>query len=201
MRGFMKITSAVATLALIAAPLAAQGGHGRGQGPAMGRGMMQGGPEAMARNPAAVALEHRDALELTDDQVRTLEGLMARLEEENGPRWEQIEDAFGDATPAEMTLEERQALRDRMQELEPVRQAIRETNRAVMDQVHEMLNAEQETRLHGIMMRRDGRPGGGMRARRPGARGMGTAYRTGFRQGWAGGWHAAHRARWAPDGG
>jgi Spy/CpxP family protein refolding chaperone len=157
MRGMMKLASAVAALALVAAPLAAQAGQGRGpghdRGPAMGRGMMQGGPGAMVRNPAAVVLEHRDALELTAEQVRTLERVQARIETENGPRWEQIQAAFGDADPAELTVAERQALRDRMRELQPVRDAIRETNRTAMDEVHALLTDEQETALRGIMRR------------------------------------------------
>ena len=192
MRAVMRITSALATLALIAAPLAAQGGPGRGQGPAMGRGMMQGGPEAMARNPAAVVLEHRDALELTAEQVQALETMQAEIEEQNGPRWAQLEEAFGDADPVGMTAEQRQALRARMQELAPVREAIRQTNRTIMAGFHEMLTPEQEQKVRAVMRRApNGRPGRGMRAGRPGAGAMGAAYRTGFRHGWAGGWRAA----------
>jgi len=51
MRGMFRIASAAAVLALMAAPAMAQGGPGGRQGPAMGRGMMRGGPAAMARNP------------------------------------------------------------------------------------------------------------------------------------------------------
>ena len=200
MRGLKSGVSAVAALALIAMPLAAQGA-GRGQGPAMGRGMMQDGPEAMLRNPATVVLEHRAELELTDQQVQALETIQARIDEENGPRWAQLKEAFGDADPAEMTVEDRQALRDRMQELAPVRAEIRQTNRTLMDSFHEMLTDDQETTLRGIMRRGpDARPGRGMRARRPG--GAMGAYRTGFRHGWADGWRAAHRAaRRGPAGG
>ena len=193
MRGFRTIMSALATLALIAAPLAAQGGPGRGHGPAMGRGMMQGGPDAMARNPAAVVLEHRDALELTAEQVQALETMQAEIEEQNGPRWAQLEEAFGDADPAGMSVEERQALRERMQELAPVREAIRQTNRTIMAGLHEMLTPEQEQKLRAVMRRAPDRPGRGMRAGRPGSGAMGAAYRTGFRHGWAGGWRAADR--------
>lgn len=196
MRGMTTITSAVAALALVAAPLAAQAG--RGQGPAMGRGMMEGGPEAMARNPATVVLEHRDALALTADQVATAERLEARIEEENGPRWAQLEEAFGDADPAEMSLEDRQAMRARMQELAPVREAIRETNRTVMTELHEMLTAEQETELRSIMRRSrraDGPGARGVRGARPGDRMVGAAWRSGFRAGMARGCQGsrAHR--------
>ena len=188
MRTMARITSLVAVLALVAVPLAAQGGPGRGQGPAMGRGMMQDGPDAMMRNPASVVLEHREALALTDDQVTALEAIRAEIEEQNGPRWAQLKEAFGDADPAEMTLEERQALRERMEELAPVRAEIRQTNRTLMAGFHEMLSPEQEAELRTIMRRGpEGRPGHGMRGRRhggggPGA-GMGAAYRSGFRDG------------------
>ncbi len=174
MRGMFRIASAAAVLALMAAPAMAQGGPGGRQGPAMGRGMMRGGPAAMARNPVAVVLDHQAALELTAEQVQTLEGLKARLDEENGPRWEQLTAAFGDADPAEMTVEERQAMRDRMQELDPVRQEIRASNRAAMAEVHELLDDSQETRLRGIMRRGPRGAGGqgqGLRGRgvhRPG---------------------------------
>ena len=184
MRGIMKITSVAAALALVAMPLAAQGGPGRGTGAGMGRGMMQGGPEAMARNPVAVVLDHQEELELTAAQVESLEGLRARLEEENGPRWEQLRSAFGDVAPAELTVEERQALRARMQELAPVRQEIREANRAVMTEVHELLSDEQETALRGIMRRGPQGPAGpGMRGRGPGDRMVGAAWLSGFRAG------------------
>lgn len=198
MRGMMKLTSALAMLALIAAPAAAQAGQGRGPGhdqrPAMGPGMMRGGPAAMARNPASVVLEHEDALELTADQVQALERVEARIEAENGPRLEQLRAAFGDADPMEMTVAERQALRDRMRELQPVRDAIRETNRAAMAEVHELLTDLQETALRGIMRRGpDGGPARGMRGPRGGDRVVGAAWRSGFRDGWQRGWHAARR--------
>lgn len=186
MQGVMRITSTVLALALTVAPLAAQGGPARGQGPAMGRGMMQGGPAAMLRNPATLVLEHRDALELTAEQVDALETIEVEIERQNGPRWEQLKEAFGDADPAEMSREERQALRDRMQELAPVREEVRQTNRTLMASFHEMLTAEQETALREIMRRNaPGRQGPGMRGRsgRPGDAVLGAAWRSGFRTG------------------
>ena len=199
MRNITKITSTVAALALVAMPLAAQGGPGRGMGAGMGRGMMQGGPEAVARNPVAVVLDHQEELELTAAQIETLEGLRTRLEEQNGPRWEQLRSTFGDVDSAEMTVEERQALRARMQELAPVRQEIRDANRAVMAEVHELLNAEQDTALRGIMRRGPQGPRGPvMRGGGPDDRMIGAAWRSGFRAG-----HRAARAghRSAPPGG
>lgn len=169
MRSGTRMVGALAALVLVAAPLAAQG---QGRGPAMGRGMMRGGPDGMGRNPVAVVLDHRAELELTADQVRQLEAIRERVEAENGPRWERLKAAFGDADPSQMSDEERQALRERMRELQPVRQEIRATNRAAGGEIHEILTEEQETRLRPIMhegrgnrqgpghMRRGGRGGG-----------------------------------------
>jgi Spy/CpxP family protein refolding chaperone len=166
MRSILRTTGALAALVLMAAPVAAQG---RGDGPPMGRGMMRGGPGAMERNPAAVVLDHRDALELTAEQVDALESIRDRVQEENGPRWEQLKAAFGEAAPAEMSVEERDAFRARMQELRPVREEIRATNRAAGQEIHEILTDDQEQKLRPIMhegrrgpghMRRGGRGGG-----------------------------------------
>lgn len=196
MRGILKATGVAALVLLLAAPAVAQGRPG-GRGPAMGRGMMQGGPEGMIRNPVTVVLDHQDELQLTDEQVSTLEGLKAQIEEQNGPRWEQLRAAFGDADPREMTVEQRQALRAKMQELAPVRDSIREANRAVGEQIHALLTAEQQDALRGIMRRGPmapgGRPGPAMGAARRGMRAMGSAYAVGFRQGWARGFMAARR--------
>ncbi|NIP80405.1 MAG: hypothetical protein GWM90_14750 [Gemmatimonadetes bacterium] len=164
MRRITRTATMAAALALAAAPLAAQGGPGRG--PAQGRGFMAGGPGAMARNPVQVVLDHRAQLELTAEQVATLESLRDRVQAENAPRWHQLQEAWGDVDPRALSVEERQELRQRMQELAPVRDQIRTTNRAAMDQVHELMTAEQESQLHGIMRRGNrGADGRGMRAR------------------------------------
>lgn len=165
----MKALAGVAlALALAAAPAVAQGGAGAGPGHRMGRGMMAGGPGAMQRNPAEMVLQHREALDLTADQVRQLEAIRDRVEAENGPRRERMKAAFGDVAPAELTVEERQALRERMRELQPVRDEIRATNRKAGEEIHELLTDEQEATLRPLMhqgRRGDGpgRPGRGMR--------------------------------------
>ena len=142
-----RIGGLAAALVLLAAPLAAQG---RGQGPGM-PGMRGGGPGAMERNPAALVLDHRAELDLTDEQVSRLEVIRERVAGENGPRWEQLREAFGDVAPQELSVEERQALRDRMRELRPLRQEIRATNRAAGQEIHEILTVEQSTALRTIM--------------------------------------------------
>lgn len=195
MRGIAKVVGAAAAILLVAAPLVAQQGPVRQQRPGMGRGMMAGGPGAMARNPVSVVLDHQEELELTAEQVGTLEGLQARLEEENGPRWAQLEAAFGDTDPAELTVEEQHQIQERMQELAPVREEIRAANRAVMAEVHELLNEDQETTLRSIMPRRPGgpaRPGG--RAGRASDGTIGAAWRSGFRDGWQRGFRAGRGA-------
>lgn len=156
MRGMIRVGGAVVAMALLALPLAAQG---RGQGPAAGgRGMMMG-EGAMARNPAAMVLNHQDALELTAEQRSMVEAIRDRVESENAPRHAQLRAVFGDADPREMTPEEREALRTRMRELQPVRAAIQATNRAAGAEIHELLTAEQEDRLRPLM--RADRPGRG----------------------------------------
>ena len=161
------MAGAALALALVAAPVAAQAGSGMGPGPRMGRGMRAGGPGAMERTPAEMVLQHREELGLTADQVRQLEAIQKRVAAENGPRWERLKAAFGDQAPADMTVEERQALRQKMQELQPVREEIRATNRKAGAEIHELLTDEQEATLRPLMHQgnrggRGGGPGRGM---------------------------------------
>lgn len=195
MRGIAKLVGAAAAVLVVAVPLVAQQGPARQQRPGMGRGMMAGGPGVMARNPVSVVLDHAEALDLTAEQVETLNGLQARLEEANGPRWAQLEAAFGDADPVELAVEERQAIRERMQELAPVREEIRAANRAVMAEVHELLDEDQEAALRSVMARRPGGPAGqGPRAGRALDGTVGAAWCSGFRDGWHRGFRAGRGA-------
>ncbi len=160
-RSFM---GAFIALALVATPVLAQGGQGR---PGMGAGMR--GPAEMQRNPVEVLLDHQQELSLTSEQVAKLETIRDQVKRENGPRWEQMKQAFGDKAPADMTVEERQQARERMQALQPVRDQIRETNRKAMTDARALLTPDQLTRMRGLMRRGpDDRPG---RGNRPG-RGM-----------------------------
>ena len=149
MRRMGPIAGATFALMLLAIPALAQGGGT--VAPRQGHGMMRGGPGAMERNPAAVILEHRAALELTDEQASRIEAIRARIAEENGPRWEQLRAAFGDVDPRELSAEERQAHRERMRELAPLRDEIRATNRAAGAEIHEILTDDQEAKLRPIM--------------------------------------------------
>ncbi len=162
------VMGAFMALALVAAPAMAQGGPGR---PGMGAGMR--GPAQMERNPVQVLLDHGQDLALTAEQVTKLTAIQARVEKENGPRWEQMKKAFGDKAPADMTAEERQQARERMQALQPVRDQIRETDRTAMAEARALLTPDQVTKMRAFMRRGPAdRPGRGERPRR-GPRGGG----------------------------
>lgn len=164
MRNMKQAIVALAAAALLAGPVVAQ----QGQGPARGQqDRAWAGPGSMARNPVAVLLERREALGLTGDQVARLEAIQARVERENAPRIQQLQAVLGDRSPRDLTDEERAQLRARMRELDPVRDQIRQTNRAAMQEAREILTAEQQAGLRDTMARR---PGGGARGAR-GARG------------------------------
>ncbi|HUG42366.1 MAG TPA: hypothetical protein VMM12_18015 [Longimicrobiales bacterium] len=152
---------AVAAVALLAMPATAQGRRG-GAGPDGRPGW--DGPGSMARNPVTMLLERREALELTADQVRQLETIQARVEQENAPRIARLREALGDRPARDLTAEERAQLRDRMGELQPVRDELRETNRAAMAEARDLLTPEQATALRAAMRRgsRDGGPGARM---------------------------------------
>lgn len=151
------VLTALGALVLVVAPLAAQGRPGR-----PGAGWWMRGPAEMVRNPMQVLLDHKADLALTADQVQKLEAIRAKVDKENGPRWEQLKKAFGDKAPADMTVEERQALRERMQALQPVSDKVRETNRTATTEARALLTPEQLTKMRDIMRRGPGnRPGRG----------------------------------------
>lgn len=145
-------------LAVLGAPAEAQVGEPVRERAAAERGMRAGsGP--FVRNPATAVLEHRAELELTAEQVRRLEAIQARVEQENAPRIERLRTAWRDRvvpdrSPRSMTPEERQQLRERMRErtdaVAPIRDEIRETNRAAGAEIHGLLTAEQQTELRSI---------------------------------------------------
>lgn len=169
MSRMMKMAAMVAVLAMVAVPAVAQGpGRGMGPGHRMGQGMMRGGPAMMQRNPAAVVLDHQEELELTDAQVQQVQQIRDHLEQENAPRIERIMDEIGDIVPSELSIEERYEFQQKMRELQPVREEIRNANREAGQQIHELLNDDQERTLFGIMHAdRPGRGDRGMHRRRP----------------------------------
>jgi hypothetical protein len=155
MRGVISAMTVVAALAVVAGPMVAQQGPGARERPGfMGRGMMAAGPLARVQNPGALLLERRAELGLAEDQVRQIEGILARVERENAPRIEQLRAAFGDRKVREMTVDERQQMRERMQQLQPVRQQVRETNRAAGQEIHALLTVEQQQKLRELRRER-----------------------------------------------
>jgi len=138
----------MAGLAVVAAPAVAQDEQEVRDRPVVsGRGMMMGGPGAMGRNPAAALLKRQDALELTAEQVRQIEAIRVRVEEENAPRLEQLRAVFGQRAGRDMPVEERRQLRERMEELRPVREALRATNRAAGEEIRGILTDAQHEQL------------------------------------------------------
>lgn len=161
MASMKQVVVALAAAAILAAPAAAQRGQDR---PAReGRGAWTA-PGSMARNPVATLLAQREALELTADQVRQLESIAARVEAENAPRVEQLRAVLGDRSVQDLTADERAELRERLRELEPVRAAIRETNRTAMAEARDILTADQALKLRDVMRRGAGE---GFRGRGP----------------------------------
>lgn len=136
----------MAGMAVVAAPAVAQAEQETRERPAF-RGMMAGGHGAMVRNPAAALLERQDALGLTADQVRQIEAVRARVEQENAPRIEQLRSAFGERRGRDMTRDERRQMRERMQELRPIREALRATNRAASEEIRGILTDGQHEQL------------------------------------------------------
>ncbi len=161
MRKILTAMTAAAALAVVAAPAMAQVGREVGERPAIqGRGMM-GGVGARAQEPGTLLLERRAELGLSQEQVQRIEAIQARVRQENEPRLEQLSTAMeelGDRDFRAMTVEERQQLRRQVQEhmrqLEPVRRAIRETNRAAGEEIHGLLTAEQQQKLRELRLQR-----------------------------------------------
>lgn len=142
----------VAGIALMAAPAPAQVGEPVRERPAQERGMRAGGPAAMAQNPAAMILARAEEIGLTADQVRQIEAIQARVEQENAPRVAQLRAVAEDLRA--MTAEERRQARVRMQEMQPIREQIQATNRAAGAEIHGLLTAAQEARVHALRQAR-----------------------------------------------
>lgn len=158
MRRMANAMTIVAGLAVMAAPALAQAGTDVRERPAVQRrGMMMAGPGMRAQNPGALLLERRAELGLTAEQVRQIEAIQARVQQQNAARIEQLRGALGDLRArdmSELSVEERQRLRagmrERMRELQPVRQQLRETNRAAGQEIHALLTEQQRDQLRAL---------------------------------------------------
>ena len=116
--------------------------------------------------PIERALERRDSLGLSGEQVQQLEALRTEMREENTALRDQMRELRDD------TLGDRGAVRDRMAEFRTQARELREGQRGRFDDI---LSQEQRDRL-GELMRRSG-------ARRPDGRGQRGARGRGFRPG------------------
>lgn len=143
MRNLNRILLAVGLLALPAA-VSAQGPGGPG-----GRGGMRGGV-------AAMALEHKADLNLTDEQVAKLQDIQKKLDEKNKPLREKMEKQTNGASFRDLTDEQREALR-------PIMEDLRENSRKSADEVREVLTKEQQDKLRELMPMRGGRGDRGAR--------------------------------------
>ena len=150
---------------LLAAPAAAQRpGPGSQDGPGRFRGQDRGGALPIERS-VGIALERRDSLGLSSEQIEQLEALEAEIREGIAGRRERMQEL------REGARGDRAAARERMADFREEEGELREVQRGRLDDV---LSQEQSDRL-GELMRRS-------RSRRPEGRGRGARDR-GIRQG------------------
>ncbi|MEZ4417505.1 MAG: Spy/CpxP family protein refolding chaperone [Gemmatimonadota bacterium] len=132
-------------VASTAVPLAGQAGP---------RGRMGGGPGPMGMGAAALALEHKDELGLSEAQVGRLEEIRGEAEEAVRPFREEMQASRPQRGSGERPSEEqRQAMRATMEEM---RKALEPHDKAAS----EVLTAEQRTKLEALRPRRGGPPSG-----------------------------------------
>lgn len=108
------------------------------------------------RSPIARLIARRQRLGLTDAQVARLTEIDRQLAARNGALRDSIRGVLGlppgtRPAPRLMTSAQRQAWRDRMRALAPVRQRMRDNARAAMDQVRATLTSDQRVRLRRAM--------------------------------------------------
>lgn len=118
----------VLALLLLPAAVSAQGlrrGEGRMGGPGGGRGPM---------NPAQVLLDHRGDLDLSDEQVATLEGYAKQWTASHEAMRASMDSARGSGGMREMTAEQREQMR-----------ALREAMMANSRKLHEEIRATLTT--------------------------------------------------------
>lgn len=164
----MKIRFLVLALLLVggATPLTAQ--H-RDSHPSQKQGAFRPGPQ----RPVERLLQHREALQLTTEQVAKLQEIDRRTEERNRPyvqllveKHREVKATF-EAQP-DLTREQRHAIVKRsMEELRPHVEKIRESDHQAMREVREVLSSEQRSLLRNLIKhsKRDGNPGDSDRRR------------------------------------
>lgn len=165
----MKIRFLVLALLLVggATPLTAQHPHARS-------GHKHGSFKTRPQRPVERLLQHREALQLTMEQVEKLQEIDRRTEERNRPYVQRLVEkhrevkAMFEAQP-DLTREQRHAVVKRsMEELRPHVEKIRESDHQAMREVREVLSSEQRSLLRALIKkdsRRDGDHGDSDRRR------------------------------------
>ena len=161
----MTMGTVVAALLLVAPAAAQRPGSGAPDEPGRVRGQDLGGAPPIERS-LGIALERRDSLGLSGEQVQQLEALRTEIREENSDLRDQMRELRDGA------LGDRGAVRDRMVEFREQARELREGRQGRFDDI---LSQEQRDRL-GELMRRS-------RPRHPDGRGRGGARGRGFRSG------------------
>ncbi len=131
----MKIAGILLAAALLA-PVALSAQQQPGQGPG-GRGMGM-------RSAAAIAIEHKADLGLSDELVAKLQTIEKQLQDKNAPLMKQMMDARAGVDPQSMTDEQRQQMREKMM---PVMQQVRDNRQAARAEVEKLLTADQVKKL------------------------------------------------------
>jgi hypothetical protein len=128
-------------------------------------------------------VQHRTELGLSDAQVTQLNAIAARLHEKNQPLVEKLRAAGFPAERAgrgefrEMTPEQREAMRARLEANRPTLNQLRENARTAMTEARGVLTKEQLDKVHSLMRAR-------AKETRPEGRGrMGPGGRGGAEQG------------------
>lgn len=162
----MKMTvGAVLAALLLALPIAAQRpGPGSPGGPGRGQARGVGGAPPIDR-AIGIALERRDLLRLSGEQVQQLEALRTDIQEENADLRDQMQEL------REEVVRDRGTVRERMEDF---RAKARELREGQQGRLEDILSQDQRDRIGELMWR--------SRPARPDDRGRGVRGR-GFRSG------------------
>ncbi len=98
----------------------------------------------MMRSAAAIAIEHKADLGLSDEIVAKLQALDKQAQDKNAPLMKQMQDARAGFDFQTATDEQRQAMRQKTQ---PIMQQIRDNNQAARADVEKLLTPEQVQKL------------------------------------------------------
>lgn len=168
----LKNVALVALLLALPAPVLAQ----RTDAPAPGDHAAR--MQHRGRAPFALFLEHRAELGLTDAQVARLEEISRRLHERNEPHVQRLREAGlptrleDRRSLRELSVEERQQLRQRVEAMKPTLQEMRKNRRDAAREAKAVLSEEQQARVRELLKARRGehpREKGRHRGKRPDA--------------------------------